>query len=50
MFELGWSKVQKEHVDAAIQKFIDEKPEHTLLIWEWMNYNNRRIDGDIRNE
>lgn len=35
---MGWSKVQKEHVDAAIQKFIDEKPEHTLLIWEWMNY------------
>ncbi len=23
---------------------------NTLLIWEWMNYNNRRIDGDIRNE
>ena len=24
---MDWSKVQKEHVDAAIQKFIDEKPE-----------------------
>ena len=20
----------------------------TLLIWEWTNYNNRRIDGDIK--
>ena len=25
---MDWSKVQKQHVEAAIKKFIDEKPEH----------------------
>lgn len=24
---MDWSKVQKQHVEAAIRKFIDEKPE-----------------------
>ena len=25
---MDWSKVKKEHVDQAIKKFIEEKPEH----------------------
>ena len=25
---MDWSKVKKEHVDQAIKKFIEDKPEH----------------------
>ena len=26
--DVDWSKVKKEHVDQAIKKFIEDKPEH----------------------
>lgn len=40
---MDWSKVQKEHVDAAIQKFIDEKPEHPEPRSYYLLYNGEKL-------
>ena len=40
---MDWSKVQKEHVEAAIQKFIEEKPEHPEPRSYYLMYNGEKL-------
>lgn len=47
---MDWSKVKKEHIDAAIKKFIEEKPEHTkprlyYLVYDGMRLPSKYIRG-----
>ena len=47
---MDWSKVKKEHVDQAIKKFIEEKPEHPeprsyYLIYEGEKLPSKYIRG-----
>lgn len=40
---MDWSKVKKEHVDAAIKKFIEEKPEHPEPRSYYLMYEDEKL-------
>lgn len=40
---MDWSRVTKQHVEAAIEKFIDEKPEHPEPRSYYLTYDGERL-------
>ena len=40
---MDWSKVTKQHVDAAIKKFIEEKPEHPEPRSYYLMYDGEKL-------
>lgn len=44
---MDWSKVKKEHVEEAIKKYLEEKPDHKEPLSYYLVYKGVQLPSNI---